>query len=233
MTASFFKNARPDGSLLPLGSGVEEGQCETMDNEACSMLPTFKGRWSCLFTTHGLCVALLAFILRNVLVGGTDWCRGTWSSSESHFLRLHGHCTIWSSFSWCWSLCIVCPSPIMNLWSLWVGVGQEPCMTYPLLSPLVPKTGLGTLCALFNIRGEGDGTDEWVHSGRDGWQALYPPHTVVSRGDEKCTPRLRASPGLRAVSYHWSGPVDSSSLITLENSHQNISDKIVFHWLKP
>lgn len=44
MTASFFKNARPDGSFLPFGSGVEEGQCETMNDEAYSMLPTFKGK---------------------------------------------------------------------------------------------------------------------------------------------------------------------------------------------
>lgn len=41
-----------------------------------------------------------------------------------------------------------------------VGGGQKPFVAYPLLSLLVPKTGLGTLYALCNIRGEGEGTDE-------------------------------------------------------------------------
>ena len=42
MTASFFKNARPDGSFLPFGSGVEKRLCETVDDESYSMRPTFK-----------------------------------------------------------------------------------------------------------------------------------------------------------------------------------------------
>lgn len=68
-----------------LGQGWKR-DCVKLDDESYSMRPTFKRKK--VVTIHGLCMTLLEFILRNVPVRRTHRCRGTWSSSESHFTTL-------------------------------------------------------------------------------------------------------------------------------------------------
>lgn len=90
---------------------------------------------------------------------------------------------------------------------------------------LVPKIGLGTSCGsvTLGVR-EKERMSEWVHS-RVRRQTPYVLTLLYLEEMRNVSPRLCASPDLKAVTYHWLGSMDLSSLITLENSYWNISDK--------
>lgn len=109
---------------------------------------------------------------------------------------------------------------------------QEPVNSeraYQALCPQCLKRGVAHRMLSVILRR--DGRSEWAHRGREQVRALISPHCCVERRRDVHTKKL-CLPRLRPIIPHWLGFMDLSLLIILNTPHQNVSDKMVFQWLK-
>lgn len=152
-----------------LGQGWER-DCVEPDDESHGGWPVLKRKGPRRFAVHGLCVASLQAILREVLHGGMDCCRGALSSSEGHFQDSSPSELICSDTGQCVSVKELCTSG-----------GQEPCLAHPSLPSQCLKQAL--VCyRRSGIPGNGGGmVSEGVDSGREASFLPTPQHAEGKR----------------------------------------------------
>lgn len=148
-----------------LGQGWKRASVKPwiMNPTACD--PLVRGSWSHLFTIHGLCMDLLEFILRNVLVGGrrvTSFLFMDIAPSEIIFSDV-GHCVL--------SVCLL-------QWTYEPWEGRNLLWLIHCCLPGARNRAWHIHYVLILGVREKEWMSEWVHRGRDRWQTLYVPRLL-------------------------------------------------------